>query len=103
MKNFIKKYLKFVIGTAVLLGFFFVFFTFARGGQALETGQLKHWRAASETRRAAAVRVLVASDENLDGIVACVSKIADLPDSSDMAVRDAVELCFVGYQLKNNI
>lgn len=101
--KFIKKYLKFIIGTAVLLGVFFAFFTIPRDGSKLEVGTLKDWRAAATERRIAAVRVLTASDENLDGVVACVDKMSALPDSSEMAVRDAVELCFVGYQLRENI
>ena len=101
--KFIKKYLKFIIGIGVLLAAVFAFFTIPRDGSKLEVGTLKEWRAAETERRIAAVRVLTASDEPNEGVVACVDKMATLPDSSDMAVRDAVELCFVGYQLKNNI
>lgn len=101
--KFIKKYLKFIIGVAVLLGAVFAFFTIPRDGSKLEVGTLKDWRAAATERRIAAVRVLTASDNNLDGVVACVDKMSELPDSGDMAVRDAVELCFVGYQLRENI
>ncbi|MBO7509503.1 MAG: hypothetical protein J6T57_04485 [Alphaproteobacteria bacterium] len=103
MKRFLKKYFIFIIGVLVLLSVVFAFFTVPRGENSLETGVLKHWRAASTERRVAAVRVLAASDDNLDKIVACVDKMAELPDSGDMAVRDAVELCFIGYQLRENI
>ena len=101
--RFIKKYLKFIIGIAVVLGAVFAFFTIPRDGSKLEIGTLKDWRAAATDRRIAAVRVLAATDDNIEGVVACVDKMATLADSSDMAVRDAVELCFVGYQLRENI
>ena len=102
MKNFLKKYLKFFVGIGVLLIAIFVFVQ-TQKTTALESGQLKHWRSASVERRMAAIKVLTASENNLDLLVKCVDKIASLPDSGDMPVRDAVELCFVGVQLQENI
>jgi len=102
MRKFLKKYLIFFVGIGVLILAIFVFVQ-TQKTTALESGQLKSWRSASVQRRIAAVRVLTASENNLDLLVKCVDKIATLPDSSDMPVRDAVELCFVGVQLKENI
>ena len=39
----------------------------------------------------------------LNLLVACVDKMARLPDSSEMAIRDAVSLCHTGIQLKDNL
>lgn len=103
MKKFIKKYLKFIIGICVLLGVVFVFVTMPHRSSSLETGKLKDWRAASIERRIAAAKILTASDTNLDLLVACVDKMATLPESADMPVRDAAELCFMGIKLKENI
>lgn len=103
MKKFIKKYLKFIIGVCVLLGVVFVFVTLPRKSTSLETGALKDWRAASMERRVAAAKILTATDSNLEMLVACVDKMATLPDSADMPVRDATELCFMGIKLKENI
>ena len=102
MKKFVKKYLKFFVGIGVLILAIFVFVQ-TQKTTALESGQLKNWRSASVQRRVAAVKVLTASENNLELMVKCVDKIATLPDSGDMPVRDAVELCFVGMQLKENI
>lgn len=103
MKKFIKKYLKFIIGICVLLGVVFVFVTMPRKSTSLETSTLKDWRAASMERRIAAAKILTATDANLELLVACVDKMATLPDSADMPVRDATELCFMGIKLKENI
>ena len=102
MKKFLKKYLKFFIGIGVLILAVFVFVQ-TQKTTALESGQLKNWRSASVQRRIAAVKVLTASENNLEFLVKCVDKIATLRDSGDMPVRDAVELCFVGMQLKESI
>ena len=102
MKKFLKKYLKLFVGIGVLILAVFVFVQ-TQKTTALESGQLKNWRSASVQRRIAAVKVLTASENNLELLVKCVDKIATLPDSGDMPVRDAVELCFVGMQLKENI
>lgn len=102
MIKFIKKYLKFLIGVGVLV-FFVLVFVQTQKTTALESGQLKDWRGASIERRMNAVKILTASDNNLDLLVKCVDKMSNLPDSSEMTVRDATELCFVGIKLKENI
>ena len=99
MKKILKKYLKFFIGVAVLLVVVFVFVQ-TRGGNSLENGQLKNWLNATETRKISAVRILTASDTDLGLLVKCVDKMAGLPDSGEMYVRDATELCFMGIKLQ---
>lgn len=98
----LKVFLKFFIGIAVLILAVVVFF-FAQRSSDLEGGTLKNWRAASLERRNAAAKILAASEENCELIVACVDKMATLPDSGEMAVRDAVSLCYTGIQLKQNL
>lgn len=99
--KFIKKYLKLFICIAAIILTIIVFFLSQRGS-SLESGVLKKWLAASDGARAAAVRVLTASDLNTDMIVACVTKMAQLPESAEFAVSDAVRLCNMGIQLKEN-
>lgn len=101
--QFIKKYLKFIIGIAVIIVAAAVFFRTQQGTESLENATLKQWAAATTERRLAAAQILVASDNNLEIIVACVDKMAKLPDASDMAVSDAVRLCHTGLLLKDNI
>lgn len=99
--NFIKKYFKLLVGTAVLILVVIVGF-FAMRSNDLETGSLKDWRAASLERRISATKIVVGSDDNTDLLVACVDKMATLPDAGEMAVRDAVSLCNMGIVLKSN-
>lgn len=100
MKN-VKLILKLFIGVMALLLVMVIFSCALRKGN-LETDNLKAWRSASFDRRSAAVRMLTASDDDTELMVACVDKIATLPDSGEMAVRDAVSLCYTGAQIKQN-
>ena len=100
--NFVKKYFKIFVGVGVLILVLVVFF-FAQRSGVLETGTLKDWRAASVERRVAAAQILTGADKGVDLLVACVDKMSTLPDSGEMAVRDAVSLCYTGIQLKENL
>ncbi len=101
--QFMKRYLKFLIGIAVLIMVIIVFACTMKTTDSLETGTMKDWQKASVERRSAAAQMVVASDANIELLVACVDKIAALPDSAEMAVRDAVALCHTGIQLKENL
>ena len=100
--NFIKKYFKIFIGVSALILVMVVFF-FAQRSSTLETGTLKDWRAASIESRVSAAQILTGEDRNIDLLVACVNKMAELPESGDMVIRDAVSLCHTGIQLKENL
>ncbi|MBR5153177.1 MAG: hypothetical protein IKW57_00045 [Alphaproteobacteria bacterium] len=100
--NFAKKYFKIFIGVAVLLLVMVVFF-FAQRSSDLETGVLKDWLAAPMDRRVAAAQIMTGADKNIDVLVACIDKMSSLPDSSEMAIRDAASLCHTGIQLKDNL
>ena len=98
-----KSVLKFMLGVAVLLTAFFVFFRTQQSND-LSVGNLKNWAAASADQRVTTARVVVASDDaDIDLIVACVNKMATLPNSHEMIVRDAISLCHTGIILKENI
>ena len=100
--NFIKKYFKLLVGVAVLLLALIVFF-FAQRSNTLETGFLKDWRAASMDRRIAAAQIMTSADRDVTLLVACIDKMSALPESGEMAVRDAASLCHTGIKLKENI
>ncbi len=98
----LKRVLLFLIGIAVLFTVAFIFFRTQKSTD-LEGDTLKNWPTASTERRVAATKILLASEENVDSVVACVDKMATLPDSTEMKVRDAVSLCYTGIQLKANL
>lgn len=97
-----KKHLKLTIGIAVLLFVAIVFFFYHKASN-LENDTMRHWTNASIERRSAAVKILTGTDDNTELMVQCLDKISTLPNSSDMTVRDATSLCFMGVQLKDNI
>lgn len=100
--NFIKKYFKILIGIAALLLVFMVFVMTQRS-ENLEVSTLKKWPAASLERRTAAAKILTGTDNNAELIVKCIDKIATLPESGEMAIRDAASLCYTGIQLKEHL
>ena len=97
-----KSVLKFLLGIAVLLTAFFIFFG-SQKSSSLEKGSLKHWLSASNDPRIATVKVAVAGEGDIDLIIACVNKIASLPDSGEMDVTTAIVLCHTGNEIKENI
>ena len=100
--NFTKKYFKFFIGVSVLILVVIIFF-FAQRSDTLETGTLKNWRAATTERRISAAQIMTGASEDIETLVACIDKMATLPDSGEMAVRDAASLCYTGIKLKPNL
>lgn len=100
--KFLKKYLKILIGIAALI-LVFVIFIMSQRSENLETAPLKKWPAASLERHIAAAKILTGTDDNAELIVQCIDKIATLPESGEMAVRDAASLCYTGVQLKDNL
>jgi len=101
MSEVIKKYFKLTVGILTLALAGFIFFMSMRPS-SLEESDLRVWRASSESRRLAAVEILTGSGDNLDIMAACVDRIAALPDSGKMKVRDAAALCAAGIALREN-
>ena len=100
--NFIKSHIKLIIGILALGLAVFVFFMAMKSQNNLEESDLRAWLSASDTRRAAAVEILTGSSENSDLMVACISKMASLPDALKVKIRDAASLCAVGIALREN-
>jgi hypothetical protein len=97
-----KAYIKFIIGIAVLIMVALSFFMAMKSGD-LENGTLRNWLSASEVRRAAAVEILTGGRENAELVAACLNKMATLPDSGRMKIKDAASLCLTGITIKENI
>lgn len=103
MKIIKKNNLKLFLGVAVLILFMIIFFLF-RGPANLEKSNMHHWQSASLQRRAGAINILTGGDaENSELMLQCMDKIASLPNSSKMTVRDSAALCYTGIKLKQNI
>lgn len=100
--NFLKKNFKLIIGVAVLILVVCVFFATQRKATSLENGNLQKWTEGAIEQKVATVQLLTKSQENTDLIVACVDKMSTFNDSAEFAVRDAVKLCNMGIQLREN-
>ncbi len=100
--DFLKKNFKLIIGIAVLVLVVAVFFLTKSKSASLENGDLQKWAESSIERKAAAVQVLANDVKNTDLIVQCVDKMSTFNDANEFAVRDAIKLCNMGIQLREN-
>ncbi len=100
--KFMKSNLKLVVGILALALSVAIFFIAMKAQNNLEQGDLNRWLSASDTRRTAAVKILSGTSENSDLVVSCISKMASMPDTGKVKVRDAASLCVVGIALRNN-
>lgn len=97
----IKRFIKISVASgililAIVLGFF------VENSQTFEKSNMNKWSKISETQRISTVNRVVKKPENQDLLLACVDKIAQLPDASEMMIRDAISLCYNGIKLNEN-
>ncbi|MDR0803832.1 MAG: hypothetical protein LBO08_01955 [Rickettsiales bacterium] len=97
-----KTYIKFIIGiialAAIAMG---LFATLAKSN--LENKDLRHWAGASESEKNTAVLLLSAGDSaHVEILSQCISRMAGLPDSGTVKIRDAAGLCAIGVALNEN-
>jgi hypothetical protein len=100
---FVRKNVLFIVGIAVLLLVGITFFATMKAEGSLEDGSLSKWRGAAESRRIAAVKILTGSEQNNEIMVACLDKMALLPESGTLKIKDAAALCLTGVLLKDNL
>jgi len=100
--NFIKVHLKLIIGVLALALVASMFFI-SMGSNNLEEGELRNWVASTVARRQTAVEILTGTTDNMELMVACVDRMATLPDSGRVKVRDAASLCAAGVALRENM
>ena len=102
IKVFFKKNFKLIIGIAVLILAAFIFFKAQYKAECLENGNLQKWTESSIEQKKSTVQLLTETVQNTDLIVSCVDKMSTFNDAWDFAVRDAVKLCNMGIQLREN-
>ena len=100
--EFLKKNFKLIIGIAVLILVVAIFFLTQSKSASLENGNLQKWTESAIERKVAAVQVLANDAKNTDLIVQCVDKMSTFNDAAEFAVRDAIKLCNMGIQLREN-
>lgn len=59
------------------------------------------WIALTDTQRIETLQKIIPNIENQDLLLACMNKIATLPESSDMIIQSAASLCHAGIKLNS--
>ena len=60
---------------------------------------MKKWLELSDEQQIKTLKRVVKKSDNDDLLIQCVTKIAELPDSEKMDIRDAVVLCYNGIKI----
>jgi len=97
----IKYVIKITIIGVLLLAFVILGF-FVKHTYTYENSSLKKWPVLSEQQQIATINRIVQKPQDITLLIQCVSKMAQLPDSENMDIRDAVALCYNGIKLNNN-
>ncbi|MBR3510911.1 MAG: hypothetical protein IKN73_02515 [Alphaproteobacteria bacterium] len=97
IRRFIKISVALVIVFLLIISAFFV-----QHSRTFENNSLSKWSQITDTQRISTLERIVKESENQDLIISCVTKIAQLPDSNEMIIRDAISLCYNGIKLNRN-
>ncbi len=96
IKRFIKiSIIVFVLFTFIVLGFF------VKPTHTFENASMKKWAKLTKKQQIETIEHVVKNIQNQDLLLDCVSKIASLPKSSEMQIRDATVLCYNGIKLNS--
>lgn len=93
----VKRALKITIALGVLTVLVFLGF-FVKYNHTFENSNMTKWLDLSEKQRVATLQRVVPEYENQELLMQCVTKIAHLPDSDKMDIRDAISLCYNGIK-----
>lgn len=94
----IKLFVKVSIIVAVLT-VFIVLGLFVRPVSTFENSHMKKWLVLDNQQRISTLNRVVKNVDNQELLFKCVDKIAQLPDSNEMLIRDAIVLCYSGIQM----
>ena len=79
-----------VLIALVFLGFF------VKYNHTFENANMGKWLTLSESQRVATINRVVSNPSDQELLLQCVTKIAELPDSDKMDIRDAISICYNG-------
>ena len=98
----IKYVIKITI-VCVLLFLFVVLGFCVKHTYTFENSSIKKWTILTESQRIATLkRIIPDAPQDMDLLIQCITKIAQLPDSGTMDIRDGAALCYNGIKLNNN-
>ncbi len=96
----IKRFIKISVASGLVMLFVFLGF-FVKHKRSLENANMGKWIALTDTQRIETLQKIIPNIENQDLLLACMNKIATLPESSDMIIQSAASLCHAGIKLNS--
>ena len=96
----IKLFIKISI-VVIVICIFIVLGFFVKPTPSFENSNMKKWPLLSDNQKTDVLKNILKNDFDQDLLIKCVDKIAELPDSSEMQIRDAVSLCYNGIILNS--
>lgn len=100
-KTKIQK-IKLFIKISVVVVVFFIFIVlgfFVKPVHTFENANMKKWLTLSGPEQITTIQRILPEINNQSLLIDCVTKIARLPNSNEMIIRDAVALCYGGIKL----
>ena len=94
----IKRAIKIAIALFVLVLFIVLGF-FAQYNRTFENSNMKKWSKLTDSQKISTLNSVKRHMPDKDLMLACMDKIAELPDSHEMMIRDAASLCYNGIKL----
>ena len=96
----IKNFIKVSVASGLMLLFIALTF-FVKHSHTFENSNMKKWIVLTETQRLTTVQRIIPDFEYNDLFMACMNKIAALPESGNMIIQSAVSLCYNGIRLND--
>lgn len=96
----IKRFIKISIVVCILFIFIVLGF-FVKPTHTFENASMKRWLKMTHDQQIATVEHVIKTPENQDLLLECITKIAELPQSGEMQIRDATVLCYNGIKLNS--
>ncbi len=94
----IKFFIKASIVVFVLL-VFIVLGIFVRPAQTFENSNMKKWADLTVEQRTQTLERIIKNISDQELLMKCVDKIASLPNSNEMLIKDAAVICYTGIQM----
>ena len=96
----IKRFIKISVASGLLVLFVFLGF-FVKHKHSFENSNMGKWVSLSDSQRIETLQKIIPNIENQDLLLACMNKIATLPESSNMIIQSAASLCHNGIKLSS--
>lgn len=93
--------IKLFIKSSIIVSVLFVFIVlgiFIRPNFTFENSRVKKWQVLDEQQRISTLNRVIKNADNQELLFQCVDKIASLPNSNEMLIRDAIAICYSGIQ-----